>query len=100
MVLAFMRSAMKRWISGEIVLSFADIWYQVGLLRQAATVVRPENSEVEMRPCTAYRMRAFTGSTSPAKYFRNDSSLSCAKPPDVTRPSLAGGRGNFIASAA
>ena len=45
-------------------------------------------------------MRAFAGAISPAKSLRNASSLNCAKPPDLTRPALAGGVGNVAASAA
>src|SRR5207248_9279663 len=38
-----------------------------------------------------------SGSISPAKSLRNASSLNCAKPPDLTRPALAGGVGNLAA---
>ena len=46
-------SAMKRSSSGEIVLSSVEMAYQLGLERQAARVVFPENRVSETRPCTA-----------------------------------------------
>src|SRR4030088_2900237 len=52
-VVAFMRLARKRSSSGDAVLSCVETAYRVGLLRHAATVVLPENSEVEMGPWAA-----------------------------------------------
>ena len=52
-VVAFMPLARKRSSSGEAVLSCVEIAYHVGLFLHAATVVLPENSEVEMGPWAA-----------------------------------------------
>src|SRR6202453_3755126 len=51
------------------------------------------------RPWTAYTARAADGSASPAKSLRKDPSLSQKNPLALTIPALAGGFGNFAASA-
>src|SRR5205807_3697767 len=52
-VFAPIRAARNRSRSGEVVLSFFDTAYQVGLCLHAATLVFDVNSESEMRPCAA-----------------------------------------------
>src|SRR5882672_7663015 len=52
-VFAPIRAARNRSRSGEVVLSFLDTAYQVGLCLHAATLVFDVNREFDMRPCAA-----------------------------------------------
>src|SRR5258708_7878275 len=95
-----MRLARNRSSSGSIVRSLVETWYHVGLTLHAAVVVLVFGSASAPRPWTAYSARAREGSTSPAKSLRKASSLSPKKPSFLITPALAGGFGNFAASAA
>src|SRR5258708_2392423 len=94
-----MRLARNRSSSGSIVRSLVETWYHVGLTLHAAVVVFVVGSASAPRPCTAYSARARDGATSPAKSPRKASSPSQKKPSFLITPALAGGFGNFAASA-
>jgi hypothetical protein len=75
-----------------------EMAYQLGLDRLAACVVFPRDS---VRDASLHGVEdaCLGGRDIAAKSLRNASSLNCTKPPDLTRPALAGGAGNLAASA-
>jgi hypothetical protein len=97
---ASMRRARNRWSSAEVVRSREVMAYHDGLDVHAAAATLSLKSFSVIRPWAAYRTRAVAGSTPFAKSWRKASSVSPPNPSLKTRPALAGGVGNRLASAA
>src|SRR6476619_1280215 len=100
-VVAPMRLANRRAVSGGIAWSSVATRYQDGSVVQAGTPITSVKADVASGCCTAYITLALTGSTSPAKWLTKSSSDSQPKPAlSVDRCASAGVTGPCDSSAA
>lgn len=70
----FMRSAMRRSLSGWIMRSLVEIWYQLGFARQASAVTSSPNVDASGAFCVTAMTSASSADRSWAKLSWN---LSC-----------------------
>src|SRR5258708_18569519 len=75
------RSDMARWAGGGIILSSVVTRYQLGLVRQAGSVIEPLRASTPHGTCESAMNAACSASTSPANDAWNFSRSRKRKPP-------------------